>query len=80
MIYYLVIINVISFFAYLLDKIFAIKKRNRISEYHLLCLTIFGGCFFSLISMYLFHHKTKKKKFLLINIVSIVVWLIFLTI
>ena len=74
MFYYLVVINIITFFVYILDKYFAIKNKRRISEYHLLTLSIFGGAFLGLISMYLVRHKTRKYKFLIINLFSIILW------
>lgn len=78
MFYYLLIINLITFFAYILDKYFAIKNKKRISEYHLLTLSILGGCFLGLLSMYLVRHKTRKYKFLIINLLSIILWLFLL--
>ena len=74
MIYYLVVINIITFFSYILDKWFAIKNKRRISEFQLLLLSICGGCFLGFISMYLVHHKTRKFKFIIINIIAIIVW------
>ena len=45
-----------------LDKYFAIKNMNRISEKTLLTLAFFGGigiwC-----GMYMFRHKTRKARF-----------------
>ncbi|MBQ8234942.1 MAG: DUF1294 domain-containing protein [Bacilli bacterium] len=75
MIYYLIVLNIITFFLYMIDKYLAIKRKRRISEYHLLTLSILGGAFFALISMYLFHHKTRKRKFLLINLVFSLIWI-----
>lgn len=72
--YYLMFINIITFFAYTLDKWLAINKKRRISEFHLLILSICGGCFLGIISMYLIHHKTKKIKFILINVLLLILW------
>lgn len=74
MFYYLFIINIITFIFYGLDKLFAIKNISRISENTLLTLSIFGGAYLGLIGMYFFHHKTRKNKFLFINILSIILW------
>lgn len=71
---YLIVINIFSFVTYGLDKYFSKKKMFRISEKTLLLLSIMGGYFGALISMYLFHHKTKKIKFKIINIISLVIW------
>lgn len=78
MVYYLILINFITFLTYMFDKWFAIKRKRRISEYHLLILSIFGGCFLGFISMYLFHHKTRKRKFIVINVIAIIGWLLFM--
>lgn len=74
MFYYLIVINIITFFAYTFDKWLAIKCKRRISEFHLLVLSIVGGCFLGFISMYLAHHKTRKIRFIVINILSIICW------
>lgn len=71
---YIIIINVIAFFIYGLDKVLAMIKKARIPESFLLNLSIFGGCFLGLISMYLFHHKVRKNKFVVINIVCIIIY------
>lgn len=62
-IYYLLVINIYSFIVMGLDKWKAKNKAYRISENTLLLNAIFGGSFGSILGMYIFHHKTKKKKF-----------------
>ena len=61
--YYLLIINIYQFLIMGLDKILAIKKKNRISEKTLLLNSFIGGSIGSIIGMYTFRHKTKKLKF-----------------
>ena len=39
------------------------KKKQRISEDTLMLLSMIGGCYGALISMYLFRHKINKTKF-----------------
>lgn len=78
MIYYLVIINVIAFFIYGMDKHLAIKNKRRISEYHLLVLSFFGGSIGSILGMKVFHHKTKKIKFWVLNILFTFLWILYL--
>ena len=73
---YLVVINIISFFTYAFDKYKAIKGKRRISEKTLCILTLLAIPIGSIISMYIFHHKTKKIKFHIVNILSIIIWLI----
>ena len=78
MIYYLIGINILSFIVYGLDKYLAIKKAYRVSEYNLFILSIFGGPIGSIIGMKVFHHKTKKLSFWILNIISIIIWFIIL--
>ncbi len=61
---YLLIINIISFVTAGLDKLLAIKKLRRISEKNLFLLSFLGGAAFMLLSMFLFRHKTKHKRFM----------------
>lgn len=75
MIEYLVIINIISFILYGIDKYLAIKKKFRISEISLFVVSIIGGCFMGIIGMKLFHHKTRKISFWIVNIISIILWI-----
>lgn len=74
MIWYLVGINILSFLIYGLDKYLAIKKAYRVSEYSLFILSIFGGAIGSLLGMKVFHHKTRKLLFWIINIISLIIW------
>lgn len=58
-IYYLIVINFLSFVLFGLDKWFAKKKKNRIRNSTLIGLSVLGGSVGSLFGMYLFRHKTK---------------------
>ena len=69
--YYVVIINLITFFIYALDKWLAVHDLYRIPEKVLLLLSIIGGSYGGYISMQTFRHKTKKPIFNIINIASI---------
>lgn len=60
---YLLIINIVSFLAYGLDKLKARRKMWRISENTLLGLAVIGGSVGALLGMRLWHHKTLHKKF-----------------
>lgn len=60
---YLIAINVITFIVYGIDKIKAKEHWWRISEATLLLLAAFGGSLGAWAGMYVFHHKTKHKKF-----------------
>lgn len=76
MINYLILINVISFIIYGLDKYKAIKKKRRISEKTLLIISLMGGPIGSILGMYTFRHKTKKIKFKLLNPLILILWII----
>lgn len=65
MLIYLIIINIIAFIVYGIDKWKAKRNRWRISEKMLLFLAIIGGSVGALAGMYIFHHKTLHKKFVL---------------
>jgi len=60
---YLVIINVIAFFAFGIDKWKAKHARWRISEATLLGLAVIGGSIGAWLGMKVWHHKTLHKKF-----------------
>ena len=63
MIYYLFVINVITFAAFGLDKRKAKKRKFRIRESVLLGLALIGGSLGAMAGMFLFHHKTRKPAF-----------------
>ena len=63
LILYLVIINVITFVLFGVDKYKAIRQEWRIRESTLLGLALIGGSIGGWLAMYIFHHKTKKVKF-----------------
>lgn len=69
---YLIIINILSLILMIIDKILAIKKKQRISEFHLLTITIFGGSFGTIIGMILARHKIRKLKFILLVPLSLI--------
>lgn len=63
LVYYLVIINVITLVAFGIDKINAIEHRSRIRIITLLGLAFIGGSIGALIAMYAFRHKTRVDYF-----------------
>ena len=63
LVYWLVFINVLAFILYGIDKKKAKDKKWRISEATLITLAVIGGSAGALAGMYIFHHKTRKKKF-----------------
>lgn len=62
---YLVILNLFSYLLVAIDKRKAIKNKYRISEKTLFIFSFIGGSLGTLIGMFMFHHKTKKLKFLI---------------
>lgn len=60
---YLVVLNVVTFVSYGIDKFKAKHNRWRISEATLLLLAIVGGSLGALLGMKAFRHKTQKPKF-----------------
>ena len=60
---YFLIINIVTFVIYGIDKRAAVKQLSRISENTLLGLALIGGSAGALAGMYTFHHKTKKPRF-----------------
>ncbi len=61
--YYLLAINIVTFFIYGIDKWKAIHNRWRISEASLIGLAVIGGSVGALGGMLIFHHKVRKPKF-----------------
>jgi uncharacterized membrane protein YsdA (DUF1294 family) len=83
LIYYLIGINIIAFIFFGVDKRKAIKNKWRIKESLLLLFSLIGGGIGSLFGIYLFHHKTKKRKFtfgvpfltvIFITILFLIIW------
>ena len=76
---YLIVINVITFAVYGLDKWKAQHDRWRISESSLLTLAAIGGSIGAWIGMKVWHHKTLHRKFTLgvpaILLIQIALWL-----
>lgn len=60
---YLIIINIIGFFAMAIDKSKARRGAWRIPEKTLFLLSFIGGSLGTLTGMYVFRHKTKHMKF-----------------
>ncbi|MBQ9284897.1 MAG: DUF1294 domain-containing protein [Bacteroidaceae bacterium] len=80
MIIYLIIINVVTFLVYGLDKWKAQHDRWRISESSLLTLAAIGGSIGAWTGMKVWHHKTLHRKFTIgvpaILLLQIIIWLL----
>ena len=62
-VYILIVINVLTFVVYGIDKWKAKQGSWRISEASLLLLAVIGGSIGALLGMKVWHHKTMHKKF-----------------
>ena len=60
---YLIIINIITFITYGIDKAKARKGAWRITEKTLIGLAVAGGSIGAMAGMSFFHHKTRKPLF-----------------
>ena len=60
---YLVLINIITFALYAIDKFNAKIEAWRISERMLISFAIVGGAVGALLAMLICRHKTRKPKF-----------------
>ena len=63
LLYYLIVITIVTFLAYGIDKWKAKQGSWRISEATLLILAVIGGSIGALLGMKVWHHKTMHKKF-----------------
>ena len=63
LLYYLIVINIVTSLVYGIDKWKAKQGSWRISEATLLILAIIGGSIGALLGMKVWHHKTMHKKF-----------------
>ena len=80
---WLIIINIITFAVFGIDKKKAIDGKFRISELTLFVLSLLGGSLGGLIAMHAFHHKTRKWYFkfgiplILIAWIALIAWLVY---
>jgi uncharacterized membrane protein YsdA (DUF1294 family) len=61
LLYYLIVINVVTFLVYGIDKLKAKHGSWRISEATLLILAVIGGSIGALLGMKIWRHKTQHK-------------------
>ena len=79
---YLLVVNIIAFFAMWLDKWKAKNDAWRIPESTLMALALMGGSIGGIAGMYVFRHKTKKPRFfigfpvILVTDIALVIYLL----
>ena len=78
MLKYLIIVNIISFVIYGIDKFLAIKHMYRISEFILLSFGFIGGVIGSIFGMIIFRHKINSVKFKIYLIIYSLLWIVLL--
>lgn len=77
---YWIVINIITFCVYGIDKWQAKHRYRRISEKTLLGLAFLGGALGAFVGMRAFRHKTQKTKFsigvplLLVAQIGVIIW------
>lgn len=72
---YYFMVNIFEFIYMGIDKRNAVKNKYRVSEKRLLLLGLIGGAIGGLFAMPFYKHKTKKKKFYIVFILSIIIHL-----
>lgn len=65
LIFYLILVSVISIIVTVWDKISAIAQKRRVPERVLLTLSAVGGSVAMLVTMLIIRHKTRKQKFMI---------------
>ena len=71
---YLILINLLTFLLYGLDKYKAIRQEWRIPERALLLMAFVGGAFGALSAMRIFRQKTRKGRFKLMIPLFCLLW------
>ncbi len=79
-VYYLILVNIITFFTYGIDKWKARRDKWRVPERTLLLMAAAGGSAGALAAMTMFHHKTRKIRFyvgvpLILAVQAVLFWL-----
>ena len=71
---YFIVINLLTFLLYGLDKYKAIRQEWRIPERALLLMAFVGGAFGALSALRIFRHKTRKGRFKLMIPLFCLLW------
>lgn len=70
------LMSIITFILYGIDKRKAIKNQYRIKEKTLLLSSFLFGSIGGILGMYIFRHKTKHWYFVVVNFISLVLHII----
>jgi len=70
---YFLLINLISFVLFFIDKQKAKRDKWRIKEKTLHISSFLGGTIGSITAMMIFHHKTRKPGFVIITLIALIV-------
>jgi uncharacterized membrane protein YsdA (DUF1294 family) len=70
--------SVITFVAFGFDKLAAWRGKRRVSENTLHLLSLFGGWPGALLAMPIFHHKRRKRSFVAIVVLIVLVHVVML--
>lgn len=70
----MILINLVTFVVYFIDKRRSIKHQWRIKESTLILLSFAGGFVGALLAMGILRHKTLHKKFLILIPLSAILW------
>lgn len=73
---YLILVNLVGFFLYGLDKAKSKRKGNRIPERQLLWVARIGGGVGCWLGMMLFRHKTKHIRFKILVPLWTIIWVV----
>jgi|CXWL01.1.fsa_nt_gi uncharacterized membrane protein YsdA (DUF1294 family) len=68
-----VVLNIVTFIVYRLDKKRAERERQRLPEWHLLLLAFIGGALGAVLAQQIFRHKTKKQPFRALLICAVII-------
>ena len=71
LVYYLILVNLIAFILFGMDKSYAKKGARRIPEKNLLFWAWIGGSTGAFLGMRIFHHKTLKVKFFIVPVLMV---------
>ena len=77
---YLLLVNIIAFALFAIDKRRAQRQMTRIPESVLLWMARLGGGLGCIVGMYALHHKKRKPKFLFRVPLWIIIWMFIIVI